>query len=173
MRSDRIFRFQRGFSLIELIVVLIVMALALGVVIPYTFDRGDVVAATVAQTLERDLEYAQSEAMRRQVPITVQFDVSNNRYTLSDANGTLTNPLTGAAYQVKVSTAAGSSVTFKSVNYGTNCTGITFSATGEPLQKGTTNPVSSASGAVLQYGNYSCTVKVSPVVGKVSIVQGG
>lgn len=163
----------KGFTLIELIIVLIVVALAMGIVIPYTFDRGDVVAATVAQVIQRDLEYAQNEATRRQVSVNVRFDVANNQYTISDANGTMTNPMTGLPYQVKIATTAGVQVLLKSVNFGSNSTGITFIATGEPLQYGTTNPVSTTSGAVVQYGNYSCTVKVSPVVGKVSIVSGG
>ncbi|KKK58885.1 hypothetical protein LCGC14_3039940, partial [marine sediment metagenome] len=81
-----------GFTLLELLVVMIVMAIAAAVVVPYAMSTSDLHAKSVARRLMADLEYAQNQAIVTQADVKVSFDVFGNSYTVSKQSSTLIHP---------------------------------------------------------------------------------
>jgi type II secretion system protein H len=81
------FRARSGFSLIELLVVLFVMAAALGVATPSV--RRSLVQMRLdraANVVAADMRLAPSLAARQRRPVNLQVDTVGRRYTLVDRN---------------------------------------------------------------------------------------
>lgn len=77
----------RGFTLIEVIVVLMIMAIAAAMVVPSMLQGGTMSAQAAARMVIADLLVAQNEAIARQAPCRVRFNVANDFYELVDASG--------------------------------------------------------------------------------------
>src|SRR5438132_3939719 len=93
----------RGFTLVEILAVIVILGIASAIIIPQMGTRDDMRAAAAARTLVADLIYAQNQAITSGKMVYVKFDVANNRYTLlSTANSggdvALNNPLTQTTY---------------------------------------------------------------------------
>jgi prepilin-type N-terminal cleavage/methylation domain-containing protein len=97
MISDR---GNNAFTLMEILIVVFIIGILGMMVIPKVVDaeewRGE---ATVRQIIN-DLQYAQNHAIVSQEPITVTFDVVNERYWLSSESGPVNDPITEKTYQV-------------------------------------------------------------------------
>jgi Tfp pilus assembly protein FimT len=61
-------------------------------------------ALSAARIIATDIQYAQNVAITMQTPVTVQFDESADRYSLSNASGTLKHPMTNKDYVVDFQT---------------------------------------------------------------------
>ena len=83
---------MRGFSLIELIVVIVVMAVLVGVAVPRFFGQATFEAPAYAQELASAARYAQKLAVISGCP--VNFSVTAAGYALTQAQAT-TPPCTG------------------------------------------------------------------------------
>ena len=172
-RSQNLNR-SSGFTLIHLIVAVVLLAIIAAVVVINLAATGDVKAKAAARIVLADLQYAQSEANRRQESITVTFYPDDEKYILTDSLGqVLTNPGTNEDYDINLPQAIGSpEVDLLTVDFGDGAVAVTFTSLGEPVKGGTTQPISSNSAIVIQHGDYSYTVKIVPVTGKVSVVSG-
>src|SRR6476661_4283988 len=73
---------RRGFTLVEILAVLVIIGIASAIVIPQLATRDDLRAAAAARILVADLIYAQNMAISQQRPIYVRFDKANNKYSL-------------------------------------------------------------------------------------------
>jgi len=89
-----------GFTLVEMLVVVVILAIIGAVVIPLAIGTGGMEAMSAARIIAADLQYAQNVAMTRQSPVTVQFDTPGDSYSLSNASGPLKHPMTQADYVV-------------------------------------------------------------------------
>src|SRR5437867_11972091 len=92
-----------GFTLVEILAVIVILGIASAIIIPQMGTRDDMRAAAAARTLVADLIYAQNQAITSGRWVYVKFDVPNNKYTLlSTANSggdvALTNPLTQTTF---------------------------------------------------------------------------
>ncbi len=163
-----------GFTLIQLIVVMVLLAIIAAIVVINVTATGDVKVKAAARVILSDLQYAQSEANRRQEAITVTFYPAEERYTLSDSIGqVLVNPATNGNYEVNLPQDIGDSeLDLLTVDFGGGVEAVTFTSLGEPVQGGSTDPISSNSTIVVRHGDYTYTVKIVPVTGKVSVVSG-
>ncbi len=151
-----------GFTMVELIVVVVILAILAVVVIPYAVGTSELRVRSAARMLMSDLEYAQSEAIVTQAPVTVTFDVAGDSYTVSNASGPLIHPITKSAYEVRLHQSRGmSGVTIASASFGVGSV-VTFDALGAPDSSGT---VAVAAGAETYY------VSVAPVTGRVTVVR--
>lgn len=151
-----------GFTMVELIVVMVILAILAVVVIPYAVGYSGLRARSAARMVMADLEYAQSEAIVTQVPVTVTFDVASDSYTVSNASGPLIHPITKSAYEVRLDQSRGmSDVTIASASFGVG-SAVTFDVLGAPDSSGT---VAVAAGADTYY------VTVKPVTGRVTVAQ--
>ena len=163
-----------GFTLIHIIVTIVLLAIIAAVVVINVTATGDVKAKAAARVVLSDLQYAKSEATRRQGSITITFYPDDEKYTLTDSLGqVLINPRTRENYEINLPQTIGSAeLDLKTVDFGGGAVAVTFTSLGEPVKGGTTQPISTDSAIVIQHGDYSYIVKIVPVTGKVSVVSG-
>jgi prepilin-type N-terminal cleavage/methylation domain-containing protein len=155
-----------GFTLIELIIVVIVLAIISLVAVPYASSGADIKVLAAARTLASDIQYAQDLAITSQVPISVFFNISSNSYYLfnTSTSQTVNNPISKSAYTVDFSSKHGvSGVDIVSADF-SGATRITFDCYGSPENAGS---------VVLGYDWASYTISVSAVTGKVTVTAGG
>ncbi len=156
-----------GFTMFELIVVFVLIGLIGGVVLSMAGDSAQSTATAAARIVMQDLEYAQSEAICRQAPITVAFNPGANSYSLSGDDGILTHPLTKQDFIVNLGTASGGSgASLTAADFG-GSTSVTFTSTGEPVLPGTETPISSDSNIVVSCRGASSVIRISPIIGKI------
>ncbi len=149
-----------GFTLVELMVVIVIMAILAATVIPMAVGTSSTKAKSAARLVMADLEYAQNLAITGQDDITVTFDTVGNSYTVSNASGPLNHPITKKSYTVDFDTARGlAGVSLSVASFGGN-PAVTFSALGAPAADGSVSLAAGASG-------YQVTV--APVTGRVTV----
>ena len=73
---------KRGYTLIELMVVIAVMGLAGAMIIPHMVGRGHLAVQAAVQQLIADLSFAQSDALARQEMRRVYFYPDGRGYAL-------------------------------------------------------------------------------------------
>ena len=149
-----------GFTLAELIVVVVILAVAAGMVVPYAISTSDLSVVSAARILAADLEYAQNLAITTQQSVIVSFDVANETYSLSNASGVLDHPINKRPYVVSFPSLRGfEGVNVVSAGYGGQAE-VTFDVVGSPDDGGTT---------VLQAGAHTYVVSVAPATGRVTV----
>lgn len=150
---------ESGFTLVEMLVVLMVVAIAAAIVLPNAVGSRDMDAIAAARTLSVDLQYAQNHAITYQKPVTVTFTPASETYTLTNQSGALNHPITKSAYTVNL---AGQEVDLVGANFN-NKTVVVFDELGAPDNAGT---------VTLQAGSYVYRVDVAVATGKISVSQG-
>ena len=81
-------RRQSGFTMLELIVVIAIIAIAAAVAIPsYLSWLPDIRLRSAVRSLKSDLGLAKQRAVRENGRVTVLFDIPNNQYTVFVDNG--------------------------------------------------------------------------------------
>jgi len=96
-----------AFTLVELLVVVVIMAVTGAMIVPMLAGAGEVEALSAARVIATDLQYAQSVAITEQTPITVQFYTNTDRYSVSNTSGLLKHPMTRKDYLVDFATSEG------------------------------------------------------------------
>ncbi len=153
---------NKAFTLTEVIVVVAIVAIAAAVVIPNAINTSDLQVISAARMVTTDLQYAQDQAITAQGPVTVTFDPNTERYTLSNASGTLIHPITKDAYVVDFRAQTGfGSVDIVSVNFG-GANLVTFDELGTPNVAGT---------VILQAGPHVYTIDVAALTGRVTATR--
>ncbi len=153
-------RSRTGFTLVEMIVVLVILAVAATIIVPYAAGTTSFQASAAARLIMSDLEYAQNQAITTQTPVLVTFSVPGNSYTVSNASGTLIHPISKQAYVVDFDTSDGfKNVSVSSADFGGSSV-VTFDALGSPDNAGTVAVVA---------GSHTYTVTVAAVSGRVEV----
>lgn len=153
-----------GFTLVELLVVIVVMAILAGMVIPYAVSTSDLEVVSAARIISSDLQYAQDVAITSQQLVTVTFNSSGESYTLSNASGVLIHPINKSAYMMDFSSQSGfAGLDVVSADFaGSNA--VTFDELGSPDNAGT---------IVLQAGPHVYNVSVAAATGRVTVSMAG
>ena len=188
LRSNRIHRTRRiagGFTLVEILAVVVILGIASAIIIPNMGTRDDMRAAAAARVVVADLIYAQNQAITTGKWVYVKFDTANNKYTLlstasSGGDVVLTNPVSQTSYvqqfgssargweQVSISSAVfnGADATFRPMYT------IAFDEIGSPYvfnyANNQTNDLQDG-GVVLTAGQFSTTVTVQPATGEINV----
>src|SRR5262245_1732270 len=81
-----------GFTLVEILVVVVILGIASAIIIPQIGSRDDLTAASATRVIMADLIYAQNRAIATQKWHYVQFD--GQRYVLYDQTPPATPNLT-------------------------------------------------------------------------------
>jgi prepilin-type N-terminal cleavage/methylation domain-containing protein len=76
-----------GFSLIELLLVISIMAILAGLVMPKSGPAIHDQLVSAARIMAADLAYARSLAVAQSSPYRITFDLTNNRYILQNSEG--------------------------------------------------------------------------------------
>lgn len=160
----------RGFTMIEIIIVAVIIAIAAMVAIPMMTSAASMQIRSAANMIAADLEYAKSMAISRQKRYAVVFNESTESYQIEDPNGIIDHPVKkGFQYVVNFSNDSRlDKVDISAVSFdGTSR--IEFDYLGSPYSgAGTTNPLNS--GVIsLQAGGTAMTITVEPVTGFISI----
>ena len=77
---------RRGFTLIELMVVLVIMAIAAAIAVPMFSGAGTIEVEAAGHVVAADLEYARSLAISRQQTYSVVFDAAGESYQVEDSS---------------------------------------------------------------------------------------
>ena len=77
-----------GFTLIEVLMVVAIIAIAGAVVVPQMLQAGTFHSQAAARVVIADLLYAQNDAIAAQAPRRIVFEPNLNRYRLTDEQGT-------------------------------------------------------------------------------------
>ena len=148
----------------EMMVVLVIMAVAGAMVIPLVVDSGGMQALSAARMLASDLQYAQNVAMTSQRAVTVTFDPSGDSYTVSNASGPLIHPMTNSAYVVDYHAQSGfDRVDIVSANFAGG-QAVTFDELGSPDNAGS---------VTIRGGPDVYRVDVAAVTGTVTVTKTG
>lgn len=98
---------RQGFTLVELLVVVVIMSVVGAMIVPMLAGAGEVEALSAARMIATDIQYAQSVAITEQTPVTVDFSPSNDQYSLSNQSGLLKHPMTNKDYLIDFATKDG------------------------------------------------------------------
>jgi prepilin-type N-terminal cleavage/methylation domain-containing protein len=87
LKHGRLKSRRGGFTLIEILCVVIIIGIAAAIVVPEISSRDDLKASAAARTLTADLMYVQNRAVTVQKSHAVVFDVDTGRYTVYQLPG--------------------------------------------------------------------------------------
>ena len=168
----------RGFTLIEILCVVVILGISAAIILPMAGNRSDLQAASMARMLMADLTYAQGRAVAAQRRQYVRFDVTNNRYEVLDqispSDVFVTHPLNQTAFSVPLGTNRDDelkTVGLESVSFDTQ-TVLMYDELGAPhaYNASTNTSASLVSGSiVLRSGTYLLTVTVEPFSGELKV----
>ena len=90
-----------GFTLVEVLVVVTIIAVAGAIVVPHLLEPSNWSVQAASRIVIADLLFAQNEAIARQAPRRVIFDAANNTYRVADnTDVTVELPFRGGDYVV-------------------------------------------------------------------------
>ena len=171
-----------GFTLVEILVVVIILGIAGAIIVPSIGTRNDLKAAAAARVIMADLIYTQNLAITSQGNRYVSFDVVNQQYSVTDsAGGVISHPVNHTPYTQNFGGKSQSSLPdMKLVS--TNFVGVSgiaqkiigFDELGTPLTcnpLGVTETLSSGT-MTIQAGNYKLKIDIEPYTGQISVNPG-
>jgi prepilin-type N-terminal cleavage/methylation domain-containing protein len=167
-----------GFTLIEILAVVIILGIASAIIVPQIGTRSDLLAAAGARAVMADLLYAQNRAISTQQMQYVSFSTAGQNYgeysntPLTNAN-LLTQPVNGGQYLMTFGgngPNAISSVSLTSANFGAGSTTVAFDEMGTPYYyNGVSTTLLSGTGAVVvTSGNYAITINIAQDTGDIT-----
>lgn len=167
-------RSAKGFTLIEILMVVVILGIASAVILPQMGSRDDQRVASASRTLMADLLYAQNRSIAYQTRHYVQFNTATNSWqVMVDSGGSpgsiITHPITGMSYINTVGTGALAKVNINSVSFDGNTT-ISFDQMGVPYTwSAAGGNVAMISGSIVfKAGTNQMTVQVAPYSGEIT-----
>lgn len=155
-----------GFTMIEILVVVLILAIAAGIVIPNVINTADLQAISAARMIASDLQYAQNTAITSQSSVKVVFDTSGNFYKLTknDSQSTpLKHPINKTDYIVNFANQAGfNQLTIVSAVFGSGQT-VKFDPIGAPDNPGV---------VTVKAGSETYRISVAAATGLVTVTEG-
>jgi prepilin-type N-terminal cleavage/methylation domain-containing protein len=176
----RRFHPRRGFTLVEILCVVVILGIASAVIIPQIGTRDDLSAAAAARVVMSDLMYAQNRAIAMQKKHYVQF--SGQQYFLYDqappttpnATLTITQPVTKGSY---MQTFGAANTSLSNASLGTpNFNGLTtlaFDEMGSPYSYNTATTaltaLSNAGTISVTNGTITLRISIEPYTGEATV----
>jgi prepilin-type N-terminal cleavage/methylation domain-containing protein len=164
----------RGFTLIEILMVVVILGIASAVIVPQIGTRDDLKVAAAARIVMADLIYAQNRSIATQQMHCVEMDADAERYglvTLADPDTYITHPINKDDFVVRFGSTPGlEGVTVTSADFDDQ-TSLGFDELGTPYAIGESGPeaLTAAGTIVLTSGSHSLTISIEPFTGEISL----
>lgn len=155
-------RASAGFSLFELLVVLVVVTALATVSVWAFFTRGEVTLDNAAKLLVEDLHLAQSRALYLRTPVVVRFDADGKGYRVSDGSGERTG--------IEALDVLGRRYDADAVFDGVSVLGV-HGPSGNAVQFDVKGHVPGATTVTLTYRSETRTVQLDAVPGTIFVVD--
>jgi len=170
-------KLRAGFTLIEIMCVVVVLAIAAAMIVPSVSDNSSLNAAAAARTVMADLIYAQNQAINTQQYVYVTFNVTDQTYSLCSSMSPLaylTDPIAQTNYTRTFGSGSTplASCTLLTANLSGNATTLAYDPLGSPcVYSGTLPPASLATTAsiAVQCGSTQVTINIEPDSGELSV----
>jgi prepilin-type N-terminal cleavage/methylation domain-containing protein len=164
-----------GFTLTEILCVVVILGIASAVILPQLGGRGDLKAGAAARVVMADLMFAQNRAISRQTPQYVVFDVAAKKYRLQDGSpmATITHPVNQKPYEITFGTGGDNGltdVTLTSAEIDAGAT-LAFDELGAPYSYDTTlglTPLTTGTIKVTCEG-FEITISIEPSTGELTV----
>lgn len=170
--------FRTAFTLIEVTIVVLLLAIVVGMIVPMIGNRSDLRLAAAARKLTADLQYAQAVAISTQVSQYVRF--SANQYEVmtrvggSNALTAATHPIDRTNFTVPFNSTTipeMANVTLDAASIG-GATTLVFDPQGMPsgynATTGVATPLSSRVTLTMRSGSQSVSVYIEAYTGEIS-----
>jgi prepilin-type N-terminal cleavage/methylation domain-containing protein len=168
---------QRGFTLIEILVVVLILGIASAVIIPQLGSRDDINAAAAARLVMADIIFAQNSAIVQQKKFYIDF-TTPNRYAIYD-DASLSTPVNHPIRKDAFVTLFGQrgtptqAVSTGDVDFG-GYKVLQFDELGTPSGFDTASknefPLTATPGTVqIKSGTYTLTIQIQPYTGEINI----
>jgi prepilin-type N-terminal cleavage/methylation domain-containing protein len=164
-----------GFTLIEIVIVVVILAIAAMTAIPILTSATSFQIRSAANIIAADLEYAKTIAISKGQSFSVVFDKTTESYRIEDeSSAVIAHPVKkGFNYIIDFQNDGRlDKVDIENVDFdpGSGST-ITFDYLGSPYSgSGISNPLNSGI-ITLKAGNMAATINIEPVTGFISIVD--
>jgi len=168
---------KAGFTLVEILCVVVIIGIAAAIVVPSIGSRDDLRAASMARVVMADLIYAQNRAVSMQKVQYIRFNKTTQIYEVLDSIGPdvlVTHPVEQKPFQVKLSNGRTDDLRFvklDTINFDGK-TVMAFDELGTPLSVDTATSTKSpmVSGSiVLDSGGYKLTISIEPYSGELKV----
>ena len=172
LRQSKLKIAESGFTLIELIVVMVVIAIAALLAVPMISSAADVQVSSAAHMIAADLEYAKSLAMTSQQNYSVAFDPGNDSYEIRNTDGNvIDHPLkAGSLFTINLQNeGAVKHVDITAADFDSQ-TAVTFNYLGSPYSGTTTANPLNAGTISLAARQFTMDIEVTPVTGSIKII---
>jgi prepilin-type N-terminal cleavage/methylation domain-containing protein len=162
-------RTRRGFTLVEIIIVVVILAIASLVAIPVFSTGADMQVRSAANKIAADMDYAKGLAVTHQKNYTVVFTPASESYQIQDADGNvIDHPLrSGQFIETLSADRRVGRVNIVSTNF--NNDAVTFDYLGAPYSGTDTSSPLNSGRIILQADAFTLNVDIEPVTGYVTI----
>ncbi|MGD9688791.1 MAG: Tfp pilus assembly protein FimT/FimU [Phycisphaerales bacterium] len=167
---------RRGFTLIEMIVVIALLGLAAALVIPQLGGVHSLRVQAALRTIVSDITFAQADAIAFQQRRAMVFDPANNRYrivavpgSIIDENNTLFSPSgPNGRYVVELNTEQFAGARITGTDFDTQNT-LVFDDLGSPVSTPSGEAAGRGGTITLTGSEQSYTIVVEPFTGRVTV----
>jgi prepilin-type N-terminal cleavage/methylation domain-containing protein len=177
-QNTRVASRRPGFTLVEILAVVVILGIASALILPQIGNRDDLRAISAAREIVADLSYAQSRAVSTQKRQYVRFDTVSNRYDLLEqiapSDVFMTHPVNGGNYSVPLGSGRKDDLRFVVLDEVTfnSKTVLMYDELGTPYAYDPTTQTSvalSAGSIRLKSNAYTVTVSIQPYSGELKI----
>jgi len=163
---------RHGFTMIELLIVVAILAIAAAIAVPMASSTGSMQLRAAVTMVAADLEYAKSMSISRGQRYAVLFDKTTETYRIADESGTtISHPIKkGFFYTVDFRNDGRlSQVDIVDANFD-GAAAVSFDYLGSPYKgTGGAAPPLNSGVITLRAGGQTRTVSVVPVTGFISV----
>lgn len=174
--------FRRGYTLLELMIVLVLMGIAAALVVPNVRGSENIRIQTAVRAIASDIMYAQSDALAYQARRAVVFDPAGNSYWIAEVSGDELDFDTDAMYKidgpnqrflVDIDITSGGAAQLISAGFDGNPV-LVFDELGGPVA-GLDSDAPSAGGSIVVGGDDGTAyeLRVEPYTGRVTVQRFG